>query len=157
MGNPDPRSLRLIASPPVLYIGTLLLGVAIHLFSPIAIFPATPAHAILGGVLLLISGAFAHWAFLTMRQLGTTANPKKPSEALATHGPFRISRNPIYVAMTGLYIGLAFLVNSSWPLILLVPLLMLMQWGVILREERYLSVKFGNEYTAYSSRVRRWL
>lgn len=157
MGNPDPRSLKLIAPPPVIYIGALLLGVAIHVLSPIAIFPATHAHAILGGVLLLISGAFARWAFLIMRRFGTTANPKKPSEALATDGPFRVSRNPIYVAMTGLYIGLSFLVNSAWLLILLAPLLMFMQWGVILREERYLSGKFGNEYTAYSSRVRRWL
>lgn len=140
-----------------MYVGTLLLGVAIHVLSPIAIFPATPAHEILAGLLLLLSGAFARWAFLTMRRLGTTANPRKPSEVLATRGPFRISRNPIYVAMTGLYVGLAFLVNSAWLLILLVPLLMVMQWGVILKEERYLSGKFGDEYTAYSSRIRRWL
>ncbi len=157
MSNPDSLPLRLIAPPPVMYIGTLLLGVAINALSPMAIFPATHAHEILGGFLLVFSGAFARWAFLTMRQLGTTANPKKPSEALATGGPFRISRNPIYVAMTGLYIGLAFLVNSAWLLILLAPLLMFMQWGVIWREERYLLGKFGNEYTSYSLRVRRWL
>lgn len=157
MNNPDSLSLRLIAPPPVMYIGALLLGVVIHVLSPISIFSATPAQEILAGFLLVLSGAFARWAFLTMRRLGTTANPKKPSETLVTDGPFRISRNPIYVAMTGLYIGLAFLVNSAWPLILLIPLLMLMQWGVILREERYLSWKFGSEYTAYSLRVRRWL
>lgn len=157
MSNPDSPPLRLIAPPPVMYIGALLLGAAIHALSPIAIFPAAHAYAALGGFLLVLSGAFARWAFLTMRRLGTTANPKKPSEALVTGGPFRISRNPIYVAMTGLYIGLAFLFNSAWLLILLVPLLMFMQWGVILREERYLAGKFGNEYTAYSSRVRRWL
>lgn len=157
MSNSDSLPLRLIAPPPVMYIGTLLLGIAIHVLSPIAIFPATHPHEILGGFLLVLSGAFARWAFLTMRRLGTTANPKKPSEALVTGGPFRISRNPIYVAMTGLHIGLAFLVNSAWLLILLAPLLMFMQWGVILREEQYLSVKFGNEYTTYSSKVRRWL
>lgn len=157
MNNPDSLPLRLIAPPPVLYIGALLLGVVIHVLSPISIFSATPAHEILAGFLLVLSGAFARWAFLTMRRLGTTANPKKLSEALVTDGPFRISRNPIYVAMTGLYLGLAFLVNSAWPLILLAPLLIVMQWGVILREERYLSGEFGSEYTAYSSRVRRWL
>lgn len=157
MNTPDSLPLRLIAPPPVMYIGALLLGVVIRVLAPISIFSATPAHEILAGLLLVLSGAFARWAFLTMRRLGTTANPKKPSEALVTDGPFRISRNPIYVAMTGLYLGLAFLVNSAWPLILLVPLLIVMQWGVILREERYLSGKFGSEYTAYSSRVRRWL
>ena len=149
--------MTLIAPPPVMYIGALLLGVGIHVLLPISIFLATPAREILASFLLILSGAFARWAFLTMRRTGTTANPKKPSAALVTDGPFRISRNPIYVAMTGLYIGSAFLVNSAWPLILLVPLLMVMQWGVILREERYLSEKFGSEYTAYSSRVRRWL
>ena len=157
MNNSDPPPLRLIAPPPVMYIGALLVGVAIHLLTPIAIFPATYPHEILGGVLLVLSGAFARWAFLTMRRLGTSANPTKPSEALVTGGPFRISRNPIYVAMTGLYLGLTLLINSAWLLMLLAPLLMLMQWGVILREERYLAGKFGNEYTAYRSKIRRWL
>lgn len=157
MSHLDSPPLRLIAPPPVMYLGALLLGVAIHILSPISIFPATPAREILGGFLLVLSGAFARWAFLTMRRLGTTANPKQPSQALVTDGPFRISRNPIYVAMTGLYVGMAFLINSAWPLMLLVPLLMVMQWGVILREERYLAGEFGSEYTACSSRVRRWL
>lgn len=157
MSHPDSPALRLIAPPPVIYIGMLLLGVAIHVLSPVGIFPATHAHEVLGGVLLLFSGAFARWAFLTMRRSGTTANPRRPSEALATGGPFRVSRNPIYVAMTGIYIALALLVNSAWLLVLLAPLLVFMQWGVILREERYLAGKFGNEYIAYSARVRRWL
>lgn len=140
-----------------MYLGALLLGVGIHVLSPIGIFPATHVHQVLGGVLLLVSGAFARWAFLTMRRSGTTANPRKPSGALVTDGPFRLSRNPIYVAMTGIYLALALLVNSVWPLVLLAPLLVFMQWGVILREERYLAGKFGDEYIAYSSRVRRWL
>ena len=59
--------------------------------------------------------------------------------------------------MTGLYVGLDFMLNSAWPLILLVPLILLMNWGVIRREERYLSEKFGDAYTAYKSVARRWL
>lgn len=59
--------------------------------------------------------------------------------------------------MTGLYVGLDFMVNFAWPLILLGPLLLLMDWGVIRREERYLSVKFGDAYAGYKSKVRRWL
>lgn len=99
-----------------MYVGTLLLGVALYALLPVGIFPATHVHEIFGGVLLLLSGAFARWAFLTMRRSGTTANPRRPSEALTTDGPFRVSRNPIYVAMTGIYIALAFLVNSAWLL-----------------------------------------
>lgn len=157
MNHPDSRPLKLIAPPPILYIVALLLGMGIHVLSPMKIFLATHAHEIVGGFLLLLSRAFARWAFLAMRRSGTSGNPRKPSEALVTDGPFPISRNPIYVAMTGLYIAMAFLVNSAWLLLVLVPLLICMHWGVILREEQYLSRTFGNEYTAYNSRVRRWL
>lgn len=157
MSNPEPLHLEIIAPPPVMYIGTLLLGFAIHAVSPIWIFPTLHAHVILGGLLFALSATVARWAFLIMRRLGTTANPRKSSEALAISGPFRYSRNPIYVAMTGLYVGLDFMVNSAWPLILLGPLLLLMDWGVIRREEHYLSGKFGDAYTGYKSKVRRWL
>ncbi len=116
MSHPDSPTLKLVAPPPVMYLGALLLGVALHALSPVGILPTTHAHKILGGVLLLLSGAFVRWAFLTMRRSGTTANPRRPSEALATGGPFRVSRNPIYVAMTRIYIALAFLVNSAWLL-----------------------------------------
>ena len=142
MNNPEPRQLNIISPPPVLYIGTLLPGFAAHAVSPIGIFPTTHAHKIPGGCLFVLSGVFARWALLTMRRFGTTANPKKPSEALATSGPFQVSRNPIYVAMTGLYVSLAFLVNSAWPLMLLAPLLLLMHWGVIRREEHYIFLAF---------------
>lgn len=157
MSNPNQPQLSVIAPPPVLYLGTFLLGFAIHAVSPAWIFPTTHLPVILGGALFALSGVFARWAFLTMRRLGTAASPKKPSEVLATSGPFHLSRNPIYVAMTGLYLGLVFLVNSLWTLILLAPLLLFMYWGVIRREEHYLSEKFGETYTVYKSKVRRWL
>lgn len=106
---------------------------------------------------MVISAAFARWAFVTLRRAGTSASPYRPSAALTTTGPFRFSRNPIYLAMTGLYLGVSLLVNSVWPLLLLAPLLLVMHRGVILREERYLSAKFGEVYAAYKSGVRRWL
>lgn len=157
MNNPEPSNPGVIAPPPDIYVGMLLLGFAIHAISPIGVFSTPGVHVVLGGILLVLGIALARWAFLTFRKLGTTANPRKSSEALATSGPFRFSRNPIYVAMTGLYLGLAFLANSAWPLILLAPLLLLMDWGVIRREERYLSVRFGDAYANYKSRVRRWM
>jgi protein-S-isoprenylcysteine O-methyltransferase Ste14 len=149
--------LKLIAPPPVMYLGALLLGFVIHAITPIRIFPTSNAHVFVGGVLLALGAAFARWSFLTMRKYGTTADPTKPSTELATSGPFRLSRNPIYVAMTALYIGVALMANAAWPLILLGPLLLLMNWGVIRREERYLSERFGDAYAGYRSRVRRWL
>ena len=74
-----------------------------------------------------------------------------------TGGPFRYSRNPLYLGLTLLYAGVALLIPSTWPLILLVPVLLVMRWGVIAREERYLAGKFGEPYRTYLTRVRRWL
>ena len=104
----------------MLYIGAFLVGIVSHTVLPLWIFPVPYLSRIPGGLLLVLSAAFARWAFWTMRRVGTTANPKKASQVLATGGPFQFSRNPIYLAMTGLYVGLALLINSYWPLTLLV-------------------------------------
>jgi protein-S-isoprenylcysteine O-methyltransferase Ste14 len=72
-------------------------------------------------------------------------------------GAYRFSRNPLYVAMTLLYLGLTFLFNSWWGVALLIPVLVVLHFGVVRREERYLERKFGEEYLAYRSQVRRYL
>jgi len=148
---------EIIAPPPALYLGAFLLGFLVHIISPLSLLSLDTARWAIGALLLIISGAFARWAFITMRHAGTSASPYRPSTSLIITGPFHLSRNPIYVAMTGLYIGIAFWVDSGWPLLLLTPLLLLMHYGVILREERYLSTKFGEAYTIYKLNVRRWL
>ena len=81
----------------------------------------------------------------------------KPTTALVTAGPFGSSRNPIYVALTLLYLGVAFLVNALWILLLVVPVLLVIRYGVIAREEAYLTRKFGDVYHQYTAQVRRWL
>ena len=148
---------RIIAPPPVLYISAFGIGCAIDAISPQPIIFSGSIVWVIGALLFVISGALARWAFVTMRQIGTTANPRKQSQALSIAGPFALSRNPIYVAMTGLYIGAAALFNSWWPVLLLAPLLLLMHWGVVLREERYLLAQFGDAYSMYKAAVRRWL
>jgi protein-S-isoprenylcysteine O-methyltransferase Ste14 len=77
----------------------------------------------------------------------------KPTTALVTAGPFRYSRNPIYVALTLLYLGVAFLVNTLWILLLVVPVLVVIRYGVIAREEAYLTRKFGDAYHQYTTQV----
>ena len=157
MSSARPRSAGIIAPPPVLYLGALVIAFVIHVVFPQRI--SAPAHIPqwLGLLLLVLSGFLARWSFVTMRRVGTTANPREPSTALAINGPFRLSRNPIYLAMTGMYLGVSFFANSWWPLVLLVPLLLVMHWGVVLREERYLTTQFGQAYLEYKSKVRRWL
>ena len=92
-----------------------------------------------------------------MKRAGTNVRPDQPSLAIVTDGPFRFSRNPMYLATTGLYLGITLLVNTPWPLILLSPMLLVLHWGVVRREERYLEAKFGEPYRAYKSRVGRWV
>ncbi len=92
-----------------------------------------------------------------MRRAGTNVRPDQPTLALVFDGPFRFTRNPLYLAATGLYLGIALLVDALWPLLLLVPVLAVLRWGVVAREERYLEAKFGEPYRAYKARVRRWL
>ena len=152
-----PSHPGIIAPPPLLYIGAFVSGAAVEIFCSKPIVESGYALMYFGCFFLVVCASFARWAFVTMRVLGTSANPRKQSVALSTSGPFAFSRNPIYLAMTGLYIGAATLLNSWWPLIFLVPLLILMHWGVVLREERYLLAQFGESYASYKATVRRWL
>lgn len=106
---------------------------------------------ILGGLLLdgMAGGLF--------RRRGTAVEPWKPSTVLIVEGPYRFSRNPIYVGFAVTYAGLAVAMNSWIALILLAPCLFVIDRFVIQREERYLSLKFGAAYDAYRQQVRRWL
>jgi protein-S-isoprenylcysteine O-methyltransferase Ste14 len=144
-----------IVFPPVLFLGPLLLGFGLQLKWPVHLWPALPAR-IIGGILIAISASIALPAFSRMRRAGTNVHPGKPSTVIVSDGPFRFTRNPIYLANTVLYLGLSLVFNAVWPLLTLVPALMLLHWGVVLREERYLEAKFGEAYVAYKARVRRW-
>src|SRR4051812_7966494 len=101
--------------------------------------------------------ALAAWGSRTMHRAGTNISPLKPAVSLVTTGPFRFSRNPLYVAVTLLYVGFTLLINSWWGVLLLAPVLIAIHWGVVRREERYLERKFGEEYDQYRSQVRRYL
>lgn len=147
----------IIAPPPLLYLGAFATGMLINFVFSRRILENGILPGIAGLALLAAGAMVARWSFVTMKRMGTSADPRKSSTALATDGPFRRSRNPIYLAMTMLYAGASFILNELWPLVLLIPLLLLMQHGVILREEKYLEGKFGKPYLEYKSRTRRWL
>jgi protein-S-isoprenylcysteine O-methyltransferase Ste14 len=148
---------QIIAPPPLLYLAAMLIGSLLHVITSATLYPNDYFLSMLGALVFVVSAVFARWAFLTMKTAGTSASPYESSQNLTTTGPFKYSRNPIYVAMTGLYIGFALLINAIWPLIMLIPLLAIMQWGVIFREERYLNEQFGKAYLNYKKNVRRWL
>jgi protein-S-isoprenylcysteine O-methyltransferase Ste14 len=87
----------------------------------------------------------------------TSIVPIRPATTLVIAGPYRFTRNPMYVGLAGLTIALGLFINSWWPTVLLLPVLLLVRWFVIAPEERYLERRFGAEYVAYQQRVRRWL
>lgn len=148
---------QLIAPPPVLYLGTLFGALLIDTWHPWRWAQPWALRLTLTGLGLALGAALARWAFVTLRRHETSANPRQATQRIVQHGPFRWSRNPIYVAMTLLYLGASALLDSIWPLLLLPALLGIMHFGVIRREEAYLGARFGVPYHDYCNATRRWL
>ncbi len=154
-----------IAPPPVIYLGFLLLGWGL------AELGARPeaVEAGLGWLAAGLSLLTVWWAARVggllldgmaaglFRRRGTAVEPWKPSTVLINEGPYRFSRNPIYVGFAITYAGLAVAMDSWVALLLLLPCVAVVDRFVIAREERYLAAKFGAPYDAYRQKVRRWL
>jgi protein-S-isoprenylcysteine O-methyltransferase Ste14 len=134
----------------------LLVGFGSRALVPLAFAPRGIALS-LGPFVVVLAFALFLWAALTMRRSGASIPTGEPTTVIVRNGPYRYSRNPIYVAMLMLLVGVGIWSNSLWFLGLAVFAGVLLTWGVISREEAYLGRKFGSEYESYKSRVRRWL
>lgn len=146
-----------IAPPPLIYLGTLLLGMLLNRRFPIPFLPRKVART-LGWPLVVAGVVLLGWFEWAMRRAGTPTNPYKPSSGIVTEGPFRYTRNPAYLSMTMIYAGVAVLRNASWAILLLPLVLVAIQRDQIVgREERYLERTFGEEYLDYKARARRWV
>ena len=145
--------------PPFIYAGLFALGYAVHRFLPVYLWPGgtPPAARAAAWFLIVIWLILSGSAVFLFRRAGTTPNPMQPTTAIVMHGPFRFTRNPMYLSLVALYGAVTLFVNSLWPLVLLPVVIALIQRQVIAREEAYLEAKFGGEYRAYKARVRRWL
>ncbi|MGH2436543.1 MAG: methyltransferase family protein [bacterium] len=119
-------------------------------FSPFLRFSAGP-------VLIGASISLGFQALREFRRADTNVEVYKPATALITSGPYRFTRNPLYICLSLAYIGAALIADSLWVLMLLIPVLIVIHYGVVLREEQYLLKKFGAAYQRYQSSVRRWL
>ena len=144
-----------VAPPPLLYAAALGAGLLIEHWFPRPVLPQGWAHPL--GALLFASGLLGIAAVVAFRRAHTSPNPWKTTTQLVTGGIYRVSRNPMYVGFTLWYLGVASWANSLWPLLLLPLVVVIMIYGVILREERYLDRRFGEEYRRYRAQVRRWL
>jgi protein-S-isoprenylcysteine O-methyltransferase Ste14 len=146
-----------IAPPPLIFAGGFLAGLLIDHALPASRPLPAPLRRVLAPT-LLAGGVLAMLAAIrTMVRAHTTINPAAPVAALVTAGPFRFTRNPIYLGDTLVYTGLSLALGRRGPLVLLPGVLALIDRGVIRREERYLERRFGAPYRDYRARVRRWL
>lgn len=144
------------APAPIIFVAVLLVGVLLSLAFPVSFLPRVVT-LLVGIAFLLLPFVLGFAALRAMRCARTSVNPYRPTTVLLTEGPFRVSRNPMYLGMAIQYVGLALLFNSLWAMVLLPLALLVVHLTVIKREERYLELKFGEEYRAYKAKVRRWI
>jgi len=145
-----------LAPPPVIYGVALAAGFVLEALLPSP--DVSDAVAVPVGVVLLVAGGLLARAFIrAFRRARTPVNVSSPTTALVTTGPYRISRNPGYLGLALAYAGIAVLAHAAWVLAMLVPALIVVDRTVIAREERYLERRFGEEYSTYRRRTRRWL
>ena len=145
-----------IALPPLVYVPFLAMGIVLDFLFPVPVLPNRVQYAA-GFTVMALSGLIIPFVLLEFRKARTDFNPRKPTTAIITTGPFRFSRNPSYLVLTLLCVGIGIAAGSIWILGLLIPAIVVMHYGVIVREERYLENKFGEEYLRYKRSVRRWL
>ena len=145
-----------VAPPPLIFLAGLGIGFALEALLPGSDVSDLVAW-ILGGALLLAGLVLLFWFEQAFTRKKTPANPWRPTTAIATDGPYRLTRNPAYVGMALVYIGIALCSHALWVLLPLPVVLAIIDRGVIAREERYLERKFGQEYLDYKRRVRRWI
>ena len=156
--NAPDRGPGISFPPPLLFAGGFVVGWLIGRFWPLwAASPVNPIIEVTGAVVAGAGLAIVAWAMSTFALSRTATMPNRPASTLVTHGPYRYSRNPMYVAMTLLYIGLALTTRIWWALPVLPIVLVVLSRVVVAREERYLGTAFGEAYAQYMQRVRRWI
>lgn len=144
-----------LARPPFIYLSAIIVGLVLHFVWPLP-FVALWAR-LLGALIVVNAVALFFWAIRTFRSAGTPVPGSEPTTTIVNVGPYRFSRNPIYLAFSLFQIGIALALNDAWILITLLLSVSMVSLVVIPREERYLEARFGEEYIRYKGNVRRWL
>ncbi len=156
MDETAPDHANVVAPPPLIYAGALSAGLLLQRLAPLPFLPRSVSR-IAGIVLIVLNFCIGVPSFVAMRRARTHLDPWHPTTAIVTAGPYRYTRNPLYLSLAIFYTGIAFLANSLWAVLFLPGVLVIMSRGVIAREEQYLERKFGAVYLQYKARVRRWL
>ncbi len=166
-GSPDVLELKYIEQPVIkddevlkrlAYLLPLVAGLLLHfLWTPLRFFPEWWIGPAVGLPLVVAGVLFWAWAIRTMFRAGEDPDAYKPTTAIVANGPYAFSRNPIYVSFNAVYVGIALVMNTLWPMMFLPVGVALLHYRVIAREESYLERVIGDEYRQYKARVRRWV
>ncbi|MEM9059725.1 MAG: isoprenylcysteine carboxylmethyltransferase family protein [Pseudomonadota bacterium] len=150
---------NVIAFPPLILAASLALAWGMGQIVPVSFLP--PALSGIALIFGLVDCALAFLiavsAILAFKRAGTNVEPHKPALVLVEDGPYRFTRNPMYLGLVLLQLGLSFIFSLDWGVILLPGLWLTLHTGVVLREEAYLTAKFGTPYTDFLGRTRRWI
>jgi len=148
----------ILVRPTPVFICGFLAGVLVQRLAPWPVWRAASAMRVcLGMAAIAVGVAGFTWGVQTLRRARTGVMLHKAASQIVQNGPYRWSRNPQYVSYTTMCVGAALVANSWWPIVALVPVIAIVQVGVVRAEERYMSSAFGAEYAAYCRRVGRWL
>jgi protein-S-isoprenylcysteine O-methyltransferase Ste14 len=148
---------NVIVRPPIAWTVAVLAGLALNCLLPLPFVPATVPAGWLGAIVFALALALFAWAIATVTRAGSNVPTNRPTTTIVDSGPYRLTRNPIYLGMLLGLIGLAIAFNSLWLLLMLVSFALVIRYGVVDREEAYLERKFGEAYRRYRARVRRWV
>lgn len=159
MSAPSNDTAGVIAPPPLIALGAVLVGLALDWLAPaylLAVLMPLETRLPVGLLLILCGGLLAYGGFRSFRRASTEINPYKPSARLATTGVYAYVRNPMYVGLGLVVGGIGLALASDWTLVMLVVAALTIHFGVVLREERYLTAKFGAAYEQYCEAVSRY-
>jgi len=148
---------QVIIPPPLAWGLAIVAGLALKWLVPLPFLPADLPKGWLGAIVFVLALALGVWAIVTMTRAGSNVPTNLPTTTIVESGPYRFTRNPIYLGMFLVLTGLAIAFDNLWLLIMLLPFALVIRYGVVAREEAYLERKFGDVYRDYRSRVRRWL
>jgi protein-S-isoprenylcysteine O-methyltransferase Ste14 len=148
---------QVIIRPPLAWGVAVIAGLALNWLVPLPFLSDHLSAGWLGAILFVLALALFAWAIVTMTRAGSNVPTNLPTTTIVESGPYRFTRNPIYLGMMLALIALAIGFNAFWLLLTLVPFALVIRYGVVAREEAYLERKFGGVYRGYCSRVRRWL
>jgi protein-S-isoprenylcysteine O-methyltransferase Ste14 len=146
-----------IAFPPLIWAVGAAISALLHFFViRVPIMSKYRVCLVCGILLVILAPALAISAAVTFKKAGTNIHPGEPALTIARGGPYRFTRNPMYLALCLLQVALGFFLNDWFSLLFVVPLALILHYGVVLREEKYLTAKFGEPYLELKRDVRRW-